>query len=50
MTCLSVYTQNAVLELAFGLGMLASAMDERERLFPVSALQFHCSACVFGFI
>ena len=37
MTCISVYTRTAVLELAFGLGMLASALDERERLFPVTA-------------
>ena len=47
MTCISVYTRTAVLELAFGLGMLASDLDERERLFPVTAVRV-CSVLCNG--
>ena len=42
-----MYTRTAVLELAFGLGMLASALDERERLFPVTAVRV-CSVLCNG--
>ena len=47
MTCISVYTRTAVLVLAFGLGMLASALDERERLFHVTAARV-CSVLCNG--